>query len=148
MEILKKISEKTGIETKKLTNYGLGLAVACVMFGIGSSYITNVIGVAYPAFMSFLALESEGLEDDKQWLTYWVCFGAFNVLDQFAGFILRFIPFYYFLKLGFLVFLFHPSFTGATYVYNNYISEFVKENQQKIDDLIKKGGEMANEAKH
>jgi len=35
------------------------------MFGVGQVYITNLIGVAYPAFMSFLALESEGLDDDK-----------------------------------------------------------------------------------
>jgi len=53
-------------------------------------------------------------------------FGLFNIVDQFAGFILHWIPFYYFLKLGFLVYLFHPSFKGATYVYENYLKEAVK----------------------
>jgi len=44
-----------------------------------------------------------------------VCFGAFNIVDQFAGIILQFIPFYYFLKLGFLVsFLGHPVTSGFT----------------------------------
>ena len=33
----------------------------------------------------------------------------------------QFIPFYYFLKLGFLVYLFHPSTMGATSVYNTMI---------------------------
>lgn len=93
---------------KSLMQYGLLAGIMAVMFGVGSTYITNLIGVAYPAFMSFMALESVGTEDDKQWLTYWVCFGAFNIIDQFAGVILTFIPFYYFLKLGFLVYLFHP----------------------------------------
>jgi receptor expression-enhancing protein 5/6 len=96
------------------------------MLGIGASYITCLIGVAYPAFMSFLALESGQESETTQWLTYWVVFGLFNIVDQFAGFILHFIPFYYFLKLGFLVFLFHPSFKGATYVYENYLKEAVK----------------------
>ena len=89
-----------------------------VMLGFGETYIVNILGVVYPCFMSFLALDSDGQDDDKQWLTYWVCFGIFNIIDQFAGIILRFIPFYYFLKLGFLIYLFHPSTLGATNVYN------------------------------
>ena len=125
--ILKQVSEATGQPVSSLMQYGLILGVMMVMFGVGSSYITNLLGVAYPAFMSFLALESDGLEDDKQWLTYWVCFGAFNIVDQFAGVILRFIPFYYFLKLGFLVYLFHPSTLGATTVYNTIILPRVQQ---------------------
>ena len=45
--------------------YTLVGMVVLVMLGIGQTYITNVIGVAYPAFMSFMALESDGLDDDK-----------------------------------------------------------------------------------
>ena len=81
MEILKKISAQTGVPIRQLMQYSLVLGVLFVMFGVGQSYITNLIGVAYPAFMSFIALESEGSEDDKQWLTYWICFGAFNIVD-------------------------------------------------------------------
>mgnify|MGYP000865026436 FL=1 len=117
------------------------------MFGVGQTYITNLIGVAYPAFMSFIALESEGAEDDKQWLTYWVCFGAFNIIDQFAGTILQFIPFYYFLKLGFLVYLFHPSTLGATTVYNNFIQPHMKEYEDKIKEIEKKVAGSFNQAK-
>jgi receptor expression-enhancing protein 5/6 len=93
-----------------------------------------------------MALESDGLEDDKQWLTYWVCFGAFNIIDQFAGIILRIVPFYFFLKCGFLVYLMHPSFLGATYVYDSLILPRVQEYSHQIDklekdakDLLKKG---------
>ena len=103
------------------------------MFNIGASYITCLIGVAYPAFMSFLALESGNDEENKQWLTYWVVFGIFNIVDQFAGFILRFIPFYYFLKLAFLVFLFHPKTLGATYVYNHYLREAIRPVEKLAD---------------
>lgn len=63
--ILKQVSDATGQPVSSLMQYGLILGVMMVMFGVGSSYITNLLGVAYPAFMSFLALESDGLEDDK-----------------------------------------------------------------------------------
>jgi len=125
--------------------YALGTGVALVMLGIGQTYITNIIGVAYPAFMSFMALESEGLDDDKQWLTYWVCFGFFNIVDQFAGIILSFIPFYFFLKCGFLVYLFHPSSLGATTVYNSIILPRMKEYQHHIDALEKQTKDMINQ---
>ena len=88
MDVLKMVSDKSGVPLKQLLQYSLIFGVLMVMFGVGQTYITNLIGVAYPAFMSFIALESEGVDDDKQWLTYWVCFGAFNIVDQFAGIIL------------------------------------------------------------
>ena len=108
MELLKKASDATGVPVKQLFQYAMYSSVILVMLGVGTTYITQVVAVAYPCFMSFIALETDGADDDKQWLTYWVCFGAFNILDQFAGVILSFIPFYYFLKLGFLVYLMHP----------------------------------------
>lgn len=147
MEILQKLSDATQIPVRQLMQYSLMCGVMSVMFGVGQTYITNAIGVAYPAFMSFMALESSGLEDDRQWLTYWVCFGAFNIVDQFAGIILRFIPFYYFLKLGFLVYLFHPSTLGATTVYNNFILPKMKEHEAKIKQLEAQGFNMLNQAK-
>ena len=118
MDAIQKLADTLNISVQKLFQYSLWSGVVFVMLGVGQSYITNVIGVVYPAFMSFRALESDGSDDDKQWLTYWVCFGAFNILDQFAGIILSFIPFYFFLKCGFLIYLFHPQTLGATTVYN------------------------------
>ena len=104
------------------------------MFGIGASYVTCLIAVAYPAFMTFLSLESPDEDDDKQWLTYWVVFGLFSIVDQFAGFILHFIPFYYFIKMSFLIWLFHPSTQGATMVYNNYIREASRPLTKALDE--------------
>ena len=44
---------------------------------------------AYPAYCSIAALESKVINDDIQWLTYWVVFSAFHVVEYFAGEILK-----------------------------------------------------------
>ena len=137
MGLIQKISDATGLPQHKVLQYALVALIMFVVFGIGSSVITNLIGVAYPCFMSFYALESEGADDDKQWLTYWVVFGLFSIADQFAGFILHFIPFYYVLKVAVLIWLFHPSMKGAIFVYENYIQPFWQQNKQYVEGLEK-----------
>ena len=96
--------------------------------------------------MSFIALESEGADDDKQWLTYWVCFGLFNIVDQFAGIILQFIPFYFFLKLAFLVWLFHPATLGATTIFNLVILPYMTEYGDRIKGMEKQMQEQYRRA--
>lgn len=107
--------------------YFLVFLVLFVVFGVGAAYVTCIIAVAYPAFQTFLALEDEDNADNiKQWLTYWIVFGLFNIFDTWAGFILYFIPFYYCIKMSFLIWCFHPYTQGATIVYNNYIRDASK----------------------
>ena len=69
-------------------------------------------------------------------------FGLFNVIDQFAGFILRFIPFYYVLKVAILIWLFHPSLQGASYIYREYIhpyAEDISNIEKSIQDAANNG---------
>ena len=118
---MEKVAQMTGMTPAQLSKYALYAGIILVMLGIGNTYITCILGVAYPCFMSFLALKSDATGDDTQWLTYWVVFGITNIIDHFSGFILQFIPFYFFLKLAFLVWLFHPATLGATVIYKAYI---------------------------
>lgn len=157
MGILDTISQTTGYPKAKVLKLSLIFLVLFVVFGIGQAIITNIIGVAYPVFMSFHALESTGSDnDDKQWLTYWVIFALFSVTDQFAGFILHFIPFYYVLKVATLIWLFHPAFQGASYVYRelvhpyvehlNWFEKQIKEGVNQVSDGVKQSIDAAGRA--
>ena len=143
---MEKVLEMVNNQGAFFSKYGLLIGVAAVFLGIGQTYITVALGVAYPAFMSFLALETEETEDDKQWLTYWVIFGLFNIVDQWSGFILHFIPFYFVVKLCFLVYLFHPSTLGATTIYNSYILPSVLKYEPHIAAAEQKIQQITDQA--
>ena len=59
------ITEATGITSQQIKNGALLAFLGCIMLGVGENFVTILIGVAYPCLMSFLALESEGIDDDK-----------------------------------------------------------------------------------
>ena len=126
------ISKKTGLTPQKIRSYAMTGALILVVLGIGNDYLKMLLGVGYPCFMSFLALETETPDDDKQWLTYWVVFCIFNIVDTFGAFILRIIPFYGIAKLCFLIWLMHPDWMGATTLYNKFILPYMKKYEKHI----------------
>lgn len=142
-EQLKKLVEKIPVPIKPshIVLTASTLLVLLSLLNIGSSLICNVVGFLYPAYMSFKALETtDDSKDDKQWLTYWVVYSLFTVMDSFIGFTLSFIPFYYFLKLSFYVYLFHPKTMGATIVYDKIVNPLLKKYESQIDSKLTKAG--------
>ena len=41
------------------------------------------------------AIDSEEKDDDTQWLTYWVVYAAFGLIEYFTDILLSWIPFYF-----------------------------------------------------
>ena len=68
------------------------------------------IGFIYPAYESYKALESKRTDAAAEWLTYWVIFSLFSVFESVADWLISWIPFYYILKLLFLLWLLLPRF--------------------------------------
>jgi len=73
--------------------------------------VSNLVGWALPAYLSFKAIESPSSQDDIQWLTYWVVFGFFNFLESFAlRVVLYYFPWYFAFKTVFILWLQLPAF--------------------------------------
>lgn len=71
------------------------------------------------------ALETPGTDDDTQWLTYWLIFSMFKITESLLGVLLNMIPFYYFIKVAFLVWCYYPTIKGASTVYSAVIKPYV-----------------------
>jgi receptor expression-enhancing protein 5/6 len=74
-----------------------GVALCALLHFINAlaAPVSNLIGWALPAYLSFKALESPGHDDDVQWLTYWIVFGFFNFMEGFAlSVLLYYLPWY------------------------------------------------------
>ena len=92
----------------------------------GFKLITDLLGFLYPAYMSFKSMESSPKETEAtQWLTYWVVFSSLTVMEAAFTFIVNWIPMYYFVKTGLIVYLYHPKTSGAAVIYNQVIRPYV-----------------------
>ena len=144
------IEKRTEINPKVLVG---GLVVALILTTTKwfSSYVTCLVGVVCPTYMSLKAIDSTEDDDDIQYLTYWVVYGLFSVFDIFTSFLINMIPFYYTLKLAFLIWLFMPNFKGAVYIYKWVIAPLFRKYESKFDKgvnkIINKGEKMADKAK-
>eukprot|EP00607_Mallomonas_marina_P007701 CAMPEP_0182416428 /NCGR_PEP_ID=MMETSP1167-20130531/715_1 /TAXON_ID=2988 /ORGANISM="Mallomonas Sp, Strain CCMP3275" /LENGTH=123 /DNA_ID=CAMNT_0024589167 /DNA_START=305 /DNA_END=676 /DNA_ORIENTATION=+ len=73
-----------------------------------------------------------------QWLIYWVVYGLFGCVDTFVDFFLYWIPFWYPLKACFLLWCMLPQWQGATFLYNSFIKDAFKKNEDQIDAALSK----------
>jgi len=69
------------------------------VFGFGAQLVCNSVGFLYPAYMSIHAIESHKKDDDTKWLTYWVVFALFSVIEYFADLIVGWFPLYWLIKV-------------------------------------------------
>ncbi|BEI99478.1 hypothetical protein CcaverHIS631_0405210 [Cutaneotrichosporon cavernicola] len=122
--VLREVEAKTKVP-KAYGVLGLGgVAVLLIFFNLFglAQPISNLIGWGLPAYLSIKALESPSTNDDKQWLTYWIVYGTFNLIESVAlRPILYWVPFYFVFKSIFIVWLFLPSTRGAEVVYFNVL---------------------------
>ena len=131
------IQEKTGIKGIYVV-FGLILCVIFVYLNIFDTVITNVLGTLYPAFWTIKSIENDDLEDQKNWLTYWAVFGSFVLIDMFSPIIVKFIPFYFVLKIIFLIMLFMPGSRVGPFIYDILIKKILGKYEDKIDDAVNK----------
>lgn len=135
---------KKYLQPRGLAVAATGLAVLSVCSGYGSRPLGNFAGFIYPLYRSIKALRIKELDNDKQWLMYWVVYGWFSIFESFLGRFLSWLPFYQVTKLAFLVWCFLPQTKGAMVVFKYLLEPLMVQYEAEID---RKAQEVLGEAK-
>ena len=64
----------------------------------------------------FASIATERQEDKKQWLCFWTLYSVFETITTVTDYLDIVVPFYYEIKLAFLIFI--GPFYGATRLYS------------------------------
>jgi len=124
-DTLRNLEKKTG-QPKAYFFFAAVSVISSIVYGFGGMKLgSDLLAFAYPAYMSLKAIDTADTADDIQWLTYWVVFAIFSIVENVMAFLTESIPFYYLLKVCLFAWLCHPKFMGAGLVYKQLIKPFV-----------------------
>ena len=133
---LKEMEAQVGVEKFFLAAGGIIAAIGLLFAIGGGTFLVNLVGFLYPAYMSFKALSTPQPDDDTQWLTYWVVYTFFNLVEQLTDIFVSWIPFYFFLKIAFLVWCFLPQTLGANTIYHKFLKPMLEKHMSKLDAAL------------
>ncbi|VVU94960.1 TB2/DP1, HVA22 family [seawater metagenome] len=132
-----KVTEYTSVDKKIQFGLVTLMALYYLAFGIALQYFSVLFSLLYPAFQSFISLESEeAAEQRRMLLTYWIIISCLMTLETIGWFALRLIPMYYLLKVFFVYWLISPQTKGCFYVYQKFIESHLKKNRKQIEDFL------------
>ncbi|CCH62756.1 hypothetical protein TBLA_0I00970 [Henningerozyma blattae CBS 6284] len=152
-KILQQLEARTNIP-KSYIVFGLVIVYFLLLLanigGIGE-ILANIVGFALPAYLSLIALKTPGSADDTQLLTYWVVYAFFSVIEFWSVALTYLIPFYWFIKTIFLVYIALPQTGGANMIYKKVIdpatSKYINA-KAGVSDIKQSVHEAAQTASH
>jgi len=95
-------------------------------------------GLVYPAYNSYKAIKAADVRQYVRWIMYWVVFAVFSTLESFTDIFISWLPFYYELKVGFILWLALPYTKGSTYLYRKFVHPNLSKREQSIDLFLDK----------
>ncbi|XP_029900782.1 receptor expression-enhancing protein 1 [Myripristis murdjan] len=101
-----------------------------------SRLVVLVFGTLYPAYSSYKAVKSKDVREYVKWMMYWIIFAIFTTAEVFTDMFLCWVPFYYELKIAFVVWLLSPYTKGSSVLYRKFVHPTLSSKEKDIDDYI------------
>nr|CAI5841513.1 unnamed protein product [Callosobruchus analis] len=102
-----------------------------------------LFGTLYPAYASYKAVRSKGGREYVKWMMYWIVFALFTCIETFTDIFLSWFPFYYEIKIIFVIWLLSPATKGSSILYRKFVHPMLSSKEQEIDEYISKAKEQS-----
>lgn len=89
-----------------------------------------IFSIIYPAYRSFKAIRNKDIHEYLKWIVYWICYACFTCFELLTDALLAWFPFYYEIKVIFLIWLLGPSSRGAMRMYKSLIHPSLISKEQ------------------
>ncbi|KFM80055.1 Receptor expression-enhancing protein 4, partial [Stegodyphus mimosarum] len=102
-----------------------------------SRLVLLVFGTLYPAYASYKTVKTKNVRDYVKWMMYWIVFAVYTFVEIFADIFIAFwFPFYYEIKIIFVLWLMCPATRGSTYIFRKLINPQLSKHEALIDSYI------------
>ncbi|XP_012719987.3 receptor expression-enhancing protein 1 isoform X2 [Fundulus heteroclitus] len=101
-----------------------------------SRLVVLVFGTLYPAYSSYKAVKTKDVKEYVKWMMYWIIFALFTTVEVFTDLFLCWLPFYYELKIAFVVWLLSPYTKGSSVLYRKFVHPTLSSKEKDIDEYI------------
>lgn len=97
--------------------------------------------ILYPAYSSYKAVKGKNVKDYVKWMMYWIVFAIFTFAETFADMIVAWIPFYYEMKICFILWLIMPATKGSSVLYRKAVHPQLVKREKEIDNYISRASD-------
>ncbi|NXS52481.1 REEP4 protein, partial [Brachypteracias leptosomus] len=71
-----------------------------------------------------------------RWMMYWIVFALFMAIETFTDLLISWLPFYYEIKMAFVLWLLSPYTRGASLLYRKFLHPTLARKEKEIDACI------------
>uniref|UniRef100_A0A3B4AIL3 Receptor expression-enhancing protein n=1 Tax=Periophthalmus magnuspinnatus TaxID=409849 RepID=A0A3B4AIL3_9GOBI len=93
-------------------------------------------GTLYPAYSSYKAVKTKNVKEYVKWMMYWIVFALFTTAETLTDMLLSWFPFYFELKIAFVIWLLSPYTKGSSVLYRKFVHPTLSNKEKEIDDYI------------
>jgi len=134
-EVMKNLEEKTGVHKTRLAIAGMVVGAFLLVWLFSFAALCDTLAFVYPCYKSFKALRSQDADEHTFWLTYWVVYGLFDLVEIVCDAFLAWFPFYAFSKGVFLICCFHSRIRLCVVIYDLVIRPLFRRSEDSLDRL-------------
>ncbi|XP_049990998.1 receptor expression-enhancing protein 2 isoform X2 [Alexandromys fortis] len=95
-----------------------------------------IFGTLYPAYSSYKAVKTKNVKEYVKWMMYWIVFAFFTTAETLTDIILSWFPFYFELKIAFVIWLLSPYTKGSSVLYRKFVHPTLSNKEKEIDEYI------------